>query len=844
MTESLEPRRPQPELVAWPRPIPIETTDREFGWEDAVGVLRRRGWLIVLCSLIGLMTSGFFATRIAPSYEAAATLRIDDREPELPGVYKSLSAGSEVETEAEVLRGRVLAEDAVDSLALQLRVLEPTAIPRSRLFTSIRVAAEAEGAVYEFHRVADGRYAVRDRDSDRALGWVRPGDTVRVPGAVFRMELASAAFMSLVAEVRGHASAIEGTASALTVSRPSRDARILRVQYRDTDPQIVSQVPNLVVARFILRRQAGQRDQARTTVEFLQGQIDTVAAQLRIAEDSLRGYREQNRVVDPQAEASGQMSRLMSLQAQRTTLDAERAALAKLLDQVDAKAKVQRAGEPSPYRQLMAFPTLLQSRAATEVLQALSTVEQERSTLLARRLPTDADVKELTARVGQLQTELRGVVVTYLQSLTNQVASLDAGLAGYQAELGAMPRKELQVARLERKPKLLEELSSILQTRLKEAEIAQAAHDRSVTLVDPAVPPRYPVKSRKLALLVAGLIGGLMVGLASSALKEVRDKTVHTRAHLQTATGFPVLGLIPRIPQRDRSKLALIAERLPRHMAMAMLNRGGSKAAYRPLYTFLSNGSSEAPDARDSAATALARSTDETQLTVSDMGSAIAEAYGILQTNIEFSRLNREVKILLVTSALPGEGKTTSAINLALTLAGRDLKVLLVDADLRRGMVYSALGAPLHPGLSEILEGKATFEDCTRSVMVGRGRTLTYLTAGRLGGNPSGLLTSYRMRRLLELTAQGYDTIVVDSPPVNVVTDAAVLSTLADGVILIARAGVSEPGALAYALEQLQHVKAPLLGVVLNDVDPKRDAAYGGTYRYHDYRQYATSSAG
>jgi capsular exopolysaccharide synthesis family protein len=164
--------------------------------------------------------------------------------------------------------------------------------------------------------------------------------------------------------------------------------------------------------------------------------------------------------------------------------------------------------------------------------------------------------------------------------------------------------------------------------------------------------------------------------------------------------------------------------------------------------------------------------------------------------------------------------------------------VLLIDADLRRGTVHSIFNVTREPGLSDVVRGAIPFEQAFRQVRVDEGGALDYLTSGTLPANPSGMLASRELRELLEYLRDMYETIILDSPPVNMMTDAALLGGTVDGVVLVARAGVTHSAALGYAMEQLGHVRARVLGVVLNDIDFRREATYDAAYRYYDYGQY------
>jgi tyrosine-protein kinase Etk/Wzc len=289
------------------------------------------------------------------------------------------------------------------------------------------------------------------------------------------------------------------------------------------------------------------------------------------------------------------------------------------------------------------------------------------------------------------------------------------------------------------------------------------------------------------------------------------DRTVHTKEDVQMLTSAPILGLIPRIP-RDRDKLTGVKRlRLPGR----------------------SNGVAAATDAL----TALPVGLNERLVTGADPRSPVSEAYRTMRTNITFARPDEIAKTIVFTSPMPGDGKTTSAANLAITLAQQGVKILLIDGDLRRGLLNNVFGLPREPGLSNVLLGRSALDATIRPIDLGENGQLDFLATGTLPPNPAEMLGSQHMKNLLGELESKYDVVIIDSPPLNVVTDAAVLGTVADGVVIIARAGVTEKLGLLYAVEQLQNVRAPLLGAVLNDVDFESNRYYGiyGKYGYYQY---------
>lgn len=847
----------QPDRSSPPPILPPGTTTRaddEVRLHEVWAVLRRNRWLVLTLTLLVTAAAGWLTYRAVPVYESETALRIEDRQPAVPELLRPLSGESEVSTEMEILGSRTLVEDAVAELGLQAVLAEPRRVSRGLLVDSLVVDREAEPAIYVLERRGADRFAVLLDETDVPVAEARVGRRVSFGGVSLTLLPAAAAYDRLELAVSRFQSAVAATSRRIDVARAARDARIVNLTYRDSDPTLAAAVPNLIASRFVDRRREMQRATTASTIRFLREQLDTLAVQLADAETELLKFRERERVVNPVIEGSTQITQFMEMQTERSMLDAERAALARLLREVRTAAAQKAADEPSPYRNLLAFPTLLKNGAASELLQSLATVEDQRNQLLVRRTPRDPDVQNMTTRVTEIERELRSIAETYLQGLTHQVASIDSTLNRYGARLQQVPQRELQYTRLERQPKLLQELFALLQTRLKEAEIAQAAVDLSVQVVDPAVTPRTPISPRPAFNLGAGLLLGLLLGSGAAFLRELLDKSVHTRADVYAITGLPVVGFIPRIP-RPRSGPALISERGVRRRSgprvtpvftASRRRRPGSRIVHRP--DTLPNGRPEtgagtAP-AEPSTTGSGQSSEPEARLDLSEAGAPAAEAFGSLQTNLVYSVPDTPPRLIVFTSALPGDGKTTTTVNLALALTQRGRRVLLIDADLRRGTVHLLLETSREPGLSDVLRGGLSLEAARRTVAVGAEGVLEYLTTGALPPNPTGMVESEAMRVLLARAREVYDAVIVDSPPMNVVTDAALLGLYADGVVLVARSGVTHGAALGYAMEQLRHVQARVLGVVLNDIDFDRDAAYDPAYRYYRYDQYyKTTSA-
>jgi polysaccharide biosynthesis transport protein len=804
---------------------------------DPWGVLRRNWLLIAVCTAVLLGGIYFYTSRMRPVYQVATTIRIDEKQSRLPTVdILQLAGGNEVDTEMEMLRSRSLAESVTDSLALQLQLLFPWE-RRGAIFSGVRVPRDAPAGAYELERQPDGSFRLDVAGTDSTIIARIPAGAPIVLGSA-RLELTPLAYEypSVQFVLTAFEDAVAGIQSVTTVNRRNREANLVTVAVQGVDPVLVRDIANLLSSDFIEARRVVQHSEARSTVSFLQAQLAKLTEELQHAEDELRSFREREQIVSLEDEARTGVSQLADVRAQRNALEAERVALVRLLDEVRRTGGDSSRGA-SPYRQLAAFPTLLRNSAVVDLLSNLAATEASRAEL-HKSTALDPDVEVLEQHSRELELQLESITSTYLKGLGSQVAALDSGIALSERRLDQIPQRELNYARLDRKAKTLEDIVTLLQSRLKEAEIAEAVGDPSVRLVDAAILPTWPIRPNLPLNLALGMVAGLTLGFAAAFMREYRDKSVHTRRDVLFATGAPVLGLIPHTRRNGRLRgRGATPKQIPARTSTGERTRA------------LISRKERGPDI------------SRLLLPGADHQGPLAEANNSLATNLAFARPDASLQLLVVTSPSPGDGKTTTAINLAITFAKRGRKVLLVDADLRRGIVSSLLGLNRSPGLSTVLNGGVDFRTVVQKVDlqagVHRGALFTalsgspipadsmcslhVLTTGALPDNPAALLASARAQSTLNALRQEYDTIIVDSPPVNAAGDASLLGTNSDGVLIVARAGVTASEALAFTMEQLNAVRAPVLGGILNDIDFDRDVTYDGTYRYYSYKSLYTA---
>jgi capsular exopolysaccharide synthesis family protein len=726
---------------------------------------------------------------------------------DLPQLVQVLYTENIIGTEMEVLRGRTAAVAVIDSMGLRARLEAPRRGRITSLFSTLKVSPATDSGTFVFRSRTDGTFGVSRPQSSQVLGIVRAGDTTRIAGVLFALGPAARGVPEITLRIDPLQDAIRRFGSALVISRPSRDADLIAIHARMADPMQAAAVANLVAANLIADRRASHRGSTGTAVTFLEQQDDSLGRQLRAAEDSLRAYRQRAHVIDVPQQASAEVTRLAKLQADLAGVRAERDAFASLVLQFRQDTAANTLSEQGVSRRLMAFPSLLSNQSASVLLGALAQAEGERAKLLIRRTPADSDVQVLTRRTREIETQLQGIAESYLQSLSNQVTSLEGEAGKFGRQLDVLPEKELQTARLERDAKVLNDLWVLVRTRLKEAQVSGAAGDPGVRLTDAAAEPTQPIRPRPLANLALALLFGTVVGLSASMVREIGDRSVRSRGDALAAGGLPVVGALPRMRLRARAMSRVLAS-----------GRGGRlKASERSL----------TPERARTAASIASQ-----LVTQPATPPEYTESLNQLFANLALTHRERPVKVIVFTSPLPGEGKTLSAINFALVGAARGLRVLLIDADLRCGVISTALGVRRAPGLADLLGGSAKVDETVHLVPFGDDRSLFVMPSGALPQLPGRTLTIERIGETLASVAPNFDLVVIDTPPINLLADAGLLGAVADAVLLVVRAGHTQSSDLRYAMDQLEVMRAPVLGTLLNDIDLRRNTRDDGSYRY------------
>ncbi len=569
-----------------------------------------------------------------------------------------------------------------------------------------------------------------------------------------------------------------------------KDSRMLEVSFESRDPRLAAEVPNALVSNYAEYNFHKRYNSTRQASAWMEQQLDELKAKVEKSQQALVDYERQNAIVNISDKQNVEEQRLGQLSNDFTA------------------AQGQRMEKESLYQLVSSDESQVAFVAQSEVLQRLEEKYADLRTQLADVLdqygPNFPKVIRLKDQVSEIQSlidkERKRIEARirndYLASLGREKL-LGAVLTREKEEVGRLNQHLIQHNLLKREFETTQQLYDNLLQHLKDATVSAGLRATNIHVVDPALPPTSAVRPKKVQNIVMGFIGGLALGVMIAFLTEVLDSTVKTTEDIEKLIATPTLAVIP-LTSSDRVRGFWLKTR----------KDGGDGAK---------------------AAVELA--------VLRQPGSPLAESYRTLRTSILLSTPGHPPQVLLVTSSHPNEGKSCTSLNLALTLAQRGGRVVMVDADLRKPGVASMLGLTNGKGLSSVLTGAHTMDEAIQVLKVLP--NLWVLPGGPRPPNPADLLSSPSMNQVLGELRKRFDHVILDSPPVLLVTDATILSTLADGILVVVESGVTARGAILRTHRILESAGGKILGAVLNKIDSHREDYYVRYYasRYYTYNE-------
>ncbi|MGH9532800.1 MAG: GumC family protein [Terriglobales bacterium] len=562
--------------------------------------------------------------------------------------------------------------------------------------------------------------------------------------------------------------------------------RLIDITYTSPDPKVAAEVANAIVHAYVERNFRTKFESTMQTSEWLAKQLSDLQLKVESSQEKLVRYQREKGILGLDEKQNIITTKLEELNKELMAAEGDRM-------QKEAAHKIAAAGN----EELIARAD--NGTIITKLRSELAELRSQHARLATQFGPSYPRVMELRNQMkeleGAIQDEIqrlsKGLETDYQTALARE-RMLAQAFEKQKRAANELNESAIQYTLLKREVETNRQLYEGLLQKLKEASVSVGLRSNNVRIVDAARVPLIPTKPNIPRNILLGLLAGVFSGVVLAFIQENLDTTLRSPQHVEEVLGLPCVAVIPAdSPSAGKPKYG------------RMLPLPTPKNSVSPAVELVSHNRPK---------------------------SELAEAYRALRTSILLSNSGRPPKVILLTSALPQEGKTTTSTNCAIVLAQRGARVLLVDADMRRPGVRKAFGLEVKNGLSSLLAGNSSFEDVV--VRMEGMPNLHIVPAGPIAPQPAELLGSAQMNEYLSRWRQEYDHVVIDSPPALTVTDAVVLSVEADAVILIVRSHSTSKDALRRTLEMLAQVNVFATGVVLNGVDMNEPGTYYYGYKY------------
>jgi polysaccharide biosynthesis transport protein len=581
-----------------------------------------------------------------------------------------------------------------------------------------------------------------------------------------------------------------GFLGRLSVTRVP-NSRLIEVRFDSEDPQLAAQIVNAHLQNYIEANFRSKYDATTQASNWLSSELEELRIKVEKSEDARLAYERENQI--------WQIDEKQDITTQKL------ADLSKAV--TDAQTQV--AEKEALYRMAVSGNVdALPEARDNVVIQGLISKKTDADSAYADALnqfgPNYPKVQRLAGQKQEAADNLANAQKTLVQSVQEDyetaqghAALLQAALDKQKAEANDLSEKLVQYHILEHDAEANKQLYDGLLQKLKEATISAGLRSSNIRVVDPALTPTSPARPQKARNILLALLVGLVGGIGLAVFREYLDNTVKSPDDIEALTGLPSLAVVPALPSTatNHRRLPWPAQGAPPPAGM------GPRVE---LLSYL------------------------------QPKSQISEAFRALRTSLLLSQAEHPPQVILVTSALPREGKTTAAVNLGVTLAQLGDRTLLIDSDMRKPGIRRAMNLTIGKdlGLSSFLAGVCSLEEAILPHPTIS--NLSALTTGPVPPSPADLLSSHRMQEAIAEARRRFKFIVVDSPPIMAATDAVIISALTDGVLLVVRSGETPKEAFTRSRDLLAAVKSRLLGVVLNAVDSSAPDYYY-SYRYYPY---------
>jgi succinoglycan biosynthesis transport protein ExoP len=772
--------------AGYPRPLEYPSTytygygsseeDSGINLRELWRIFRKRKWLIITIPLIVTFIVGVEAYRTRSIYKASAFIEIGKDSPAV-----RMGNGAVIQTEdadawypqlgINTYLFRLTSEPLLEDVVIDLN------LDRDPRFTDTAKRSFLEGIQGFGSRLGVSK-AVGDQSQPDQNSVASEGgrNLPRTPEESARL----APYVGMIA------GGLQG--------EQVKDTRTLKVTFTHTNPEIAASVANAVARAFIERTFENKTEQFTNASQWLETQTREFQARVERAEQALANYSREHNIFSLEGKENLTVEKLARLHDQATRAETDRMFKQSLYEEV-------KAGRAAQLPAAFADPKIASLQTKLQALQ------EEAEKLSLKYGPEHPQVilnrQQIELVKGQL-AEARQAFEDKLKSeYTTAVRDdqmMQAALQKAKNEAVQQNQDAIQYNILKQEVETAKGLYNDFLQKTSQAKIQVAQQSNNLRLIQPARQSNVPAGPNRFRSITLGFFLSLLAGCGLAYFLEYLDNTIKTVDDVSRFVRLPALGVIPVIGAKPIRRLKAKSGRQLSAGNIASQRLAANGLAIERLPTL-------------------------------DNRSTAAEAYRVIRTSMLLSSAGKPPKTVLVTSGQPGEGKTTTAINTAISLAQLGASVLIVDCDMRRPTTHKVFGVDHARGLSTYLSRNIKIDGLIQKLPIAN---LSLLPCGPVPPNPAELISSERMRTLIKTLSDEYDHIIIDSPPLINVTDPVILSTMVDGVMLVIHGGKSTRGVAQRARQELTSVGAKIFGVVLNNVDLRREG-YADYYYYYRY---------
>lgn len=763
--------------------------------KDYISIIIERRWLIIICVAATTFGALLISLNFPKYYEARVRFKLDLSESK-PMFFSEIYMPKRVdpvESQLEIITSRTLARTVVKKLNLNFKVRNHN----GHYIDNLVVADDFPAGKYAliFH---SRKFSFIDKNNAE-LGAGVVGEPFRINGLSFLIREKPPEKIRITIE-----NLDKSAEELLEVVHASqiKNTYLVLLKAKSQSPEQAAQIANTIAREYINYSLATIREAARGSKEFIESQISTFGEELNKTEEQLREFKEKTGIFLLDESAKEIIASLARYEVAKEQAVVELHEMKSSIENLEDELSEDEATYGA-YKRMALFPTISSSPIIISLRERLKTLELKRQKLLLDDEKSselkDVDIK-IRETEAELETATRKIVFagpsvsdpifqsiihqiinneTRAIALDSRIEALNHIIARQNHRLKQLPEAEVQLAQLERQKMANEEIYTMLLGKLEESKIAESMQISEARIIDVAMVPDHPVSPKPRQNTIFGFVLGLLVGVGLALLLEQLDTSVKSSKEIEELTGLSVLATIPLVKEKDRTLIP----------------------------------------------------------TIEEPHSQIAEAYRILRTNIAFAATAKPIKSLLITSTLPQEGKTTTGINLGITLAQQGHDTVLIDCDFRRPMLhrfFSSHVANNKHGLSDVLLDRLKLSE---AIVKSTTDKLSFVTSGTIPSNPAELLGSRKMLSVMERLKEKFEFIIIDAPPALGVADARVLGKIADGIVVVIMAKKTHRDGVIEVKDELERSGEKIVGFVLNGVDFTRHYYRNRYYYYYPSRK-------